>query len=716
MTVGPPVHGEWSRYVSTAQALLNLAPALHRLDLLLEHLLQDAEARGGVASAALRGLYVSHEEAAALLTRTPGKPLLDRPEGAPAGPLTEDGEPLMHMARQYRLSRFDTDLLLIALAPELDLRYERIYGFLQDDATRRRATVDLALNLRTASPAEKMARLVHLAPEAPLIRNEVVHLVADPNHVQPPLLAHYLIVDHQILRALLGHEGLDPHLARFCRLEPPGPDLASLPVRGALKDGLDGLCRRAFDDRRPLALHFHGPPGSGRRTAARALAGALGLTLLSADLACAAESGGELAALLRLLFREAELNKRLLYLDGVEELRADDKRGLYHALRTAIARDRGVIVMAGTSPLSAAADGPANLIEIAFGALDFDQRRCLWRQRLREFGGSLTDADLDALAGRLRLTAGEIARAVSSAFARQALRPGGDAPDPASSPGLDELFAAARSLSGRELVRLTRKIEPRQSWSDLVLPPDQLAQLSEITTQARLRPKVFGEWGFGRKLSNGKGLSALFVGPPGTGKTMAAEVIAGELRLDLYKIDLSQVISKYIGESEKNLDRVFRAAENANLVLFFDEADALFGKRSEVRDSHDRYANVEIAYLLQKMDEYEGVAILATNLRQNLDEAFLRRLQFVVEFPFPDEEHRRRIWRVTFPAETPIDPAVDFDLLAREVKLAGANLRNIAVAAAFGAAADGAPIGMRHLLQAARREYQKMGRNWAVAA
>ena len=226
---------------------------------------------------------------------------------------------------------------------------------------------------------------------------------------------------------------------------------------------------------------------------------------------------------------------------------------------------------------------------------------------------------------------------------------------------------------------------------------------------------MFGVWGFDRKLSGGKGLSALFAGPPGTGKSMAAEVIAGELRLDLYKIDLAHIVSKYIGETEKNLDRVFRAAENATVVLFFDEADALFGKRSEVKDSHDRYANIEIAYLLQKMEEYEGLAILATNLRQNLDEAFVRRLQFVVEFPFPDEAYRRRIWQVSFPSETPIDADVDLALLAREVKLAGGNIRNIALAGAFRAAAAGAPVGMDHLLHAARREYQKLGRNWSVA-
>jgi SpoVK/Ycf46/Vps4 family AAA+-type ATPase len=222
--------------------------------------------------------------------------------------------------------------------------------------------------------------------------------------------------------------------------------------------------------------------------------------------------------------------------------------------------------------------------------------------------------------------------------------------------------------------------------------------------------RVLGTWGFDRKLSQGKGVNVLFAGPSGTGKTMAAEIIANELGLDLYKIDLSGIVSKYIGETEKNLDRIFRAAENANAILFFDEADALFGKRSEVRDSHDRYANLEISYLLQKMEAYAGIAILATNLRQNLDDAFVRRLAFTVHFPFPDETSRRRVWAGIWPAETPLAADVDLAFLARQFKLSGGNIKNIALAAAFLAAEDGGRVTMAHLLQATRREYQKLGK------
>jgi SpoVK/Ycf46/Vps4 family AAA+-type ATPase len=248
-----------------------------------------------------------------------------------------------------------------------------------------------------------------------------------------------------------------------------------------------------------------------------------------------------------------------------------------------------------------------------------------------------------------------------------------------------------------------------------VLPEDSLAQLREICRRVTYRQNVLGQWGFGRKFSAGKGVNALFAGPSGTGKTMAAEILAGELGLDMYKIDLAGVVSKYIGETEKNLDRIFKTAHDANAILFFDEADALFGKRSEVRDSHDRYANIEISYLLQKIEEYEGVAILATNLRQNMDESFVRRLAFTVHFPLPDKASRQRMWTGIWPADTPLAPDLDLDFLAGQFKLSGGNIRNIALAAAFLAAGDGGVVTMAHLLHATRREYQKMGKTIAEA-
>jgi SpoVK/Ycf46/Vps4 family AAA+-type ATPase len=253
---------------------------------------------------------------------------------------------------------------------------------------------------------------------------------------------------------------------------------------------------------------------------------------------------------------------------------------------------------------------------------------------------------------------------------------------------------------------LAQRIEPAASWNDLVLPDLQKRTLSDVVLHMRQRAKVYQQWGFAAKSARGLGISALFAGGSGTGKTMAAEVLAAELKLDLYRIDLSTVVSKYIGETEKNLRRVFDAAEASGAILLFDEADALFGKRSEIRDSHDRYANIEVSYLLQRIESYRGLAILTTNLKDSLDSAFLRRIRFVVQFPFPDLDQRTEIWRRMFPHATPTE-GLDPTKLAR-LSVAGGNIRNIALGAAFLAAGDGTSVRMAHLLRAAQSECAKI--------
>jgi SpoVK/Ycf46/Vps4 family AAA+-type ATPase len=330
----------------------------------------------------------------------------------------------------------------------------------------------------------------------------------------------------------------------------------------------------------------------------------------------------------------------------------------------------------------------------------YRQRTVLWQHFMGQ--PVLDEPDLELLAGQFALTSGQIRDAVSSA--RDA------STQQQRSLESQDLFGAARAHSNPNLATLARKIDPRYSWDDIVLPEDSLTLLHEIVNTVRERPLVLEEWEVGKKLVSSTGVTVLFAGPPGTGKTMAAEVISNELKLDLFKIDLSTVVSKYIGETEKNLEQIFAEAQSSNAILFFDEADALFGKRSEVKDAHDRYANIEISYLLQRMEMYDGVTILATNLRANLDEAFTRRLQFSVNFPFPREPYRLRIWETLFPPKVPRDPEIDFAELAKRFRLAGGNIRNIIVNAAYLAAADGGRVTMKHLSHSTRRELQKMGR------
>ena len=275
---------------------------------------------------------------------------------------------------------------------------------------------------------------------------------------------------------------------------------------------------------------------------------------------------------------------------------------------------------------------------------------------------------------------------------------------------VSSLVAAARGQSSHHLDSLALKIRPRYTWGDIVLPEEELGVLHEIVGTIRGRARVLDEWGLNKKLVPNPGIAVLFAGPPGTGKTLAAQVMAAELGMDLYRIDLSTVVSKYIGETEKNLERIFSQAANSNTILFFDEADAIFGKRSDVKDAHDRYANIEVSYLLQRIESYDGVAILASNLRSNLDDAFIRRLQFIVDFPFPDETQRLQIWNVLFPPGVPRGEALDFESFAKRFRLSGGNIRNAIVNAAFAAASEDCGVSNRHLAHAVRRELQKMGR------
>jgi len=691
-----------------------LPGALLRLDALLRAALSAANAAGekGVAADFYRGLEIRPEDVERALAAEPGQPLFERTGNVPGRlALAHDVPAFQWLVETFGLAGFDLDVILLALAPEIDLRYERLYAYLQDDVTRKRPTVDLALNLFASDAAEKLALRSRFAPDAPLERHELVRIFPDPNMVQPPLLAHYLKLDEQIVRLLLGQSQLDSRLADFARLTVPVAIAAEAGFNTPLEENLAALAARSEKDQRPLRLYFEGPEVSGKLRAVDAVARAIGARVLTVNLERAVEAARDLPALLRVAFREAWLGGSALFLDGVDAVRRDERSAAWQALLERLAIHPGVVVLSGVQPWLPCGRA-VGMLALRFDVLARPAAARAWEEQLKDSGLEVERTGVELLADRFRLTSNQIADAVACAASRGRLEAAATSPPGELQVGIDELCAAARAESGHALGRLARKVEARYTWNDIVLPDEQLEQIREVCNQARHWRRVFEDWGFNRKLSLGKGLNVLFSGPPGTGKTMAAEVIASELKLDLYKIDLSQVVSKYIGETEKNLDRIFSAAENSNAILFFDEADALFGKRSEVKDSHDRYANIEIGYLLQKMEEYEGIAILATNVKHHIDEAFVRRMQAVIEFPFPEEAERRRVWQVAFPEEAPISRDVDFGALARAVRLAGGNIKNIARLAAFLAAADGGVIAMPHLVKASRREYQKLGRTW----
>jgi AAA+ superfamily predicted ATPase len=689
--------------------------AFHRLDLLLAAGVEGARRRYGPEAAgdSYRGLYVSEEQVQRALRATVAEPLVGVRPVAPIAPewerIAADNRRWAWLRDRYDLTERELDVVLIALGPDVDRRYEQLYGYLQDDVSARRPTVSLVLDLLIASPAERLAAMGMFAADGPLVCNHLVSLRADRRAEDPPLIARVIAVDEQITATLLGWPGLDHRLAASCRVVTP-PSGASGRPRGEHDrrvDELQALLATAWG-RTPVRLCFHGPAGTGRRRTALALGERLGRKVLLVAGSVLAGDPTTAPELIRLALRQAEVDDALMYMADADALRTISSQFGPDALVAALAAHPGVVVLGTGQAWTPSPQEPLGMIGVAFSAPGASDRRRMWRREVSAAGARSAPRDLAAVGDRFRLSPGQIRDAALTAVGETRLQ---QPPDGTDVLRLTRhgLFSVARRQTGHELTAFARWVRPVHGWDDLVVPDDAHRQLRELAARVEHRPLVMDEWGFDARLAGGRGVTALFAGPPGTGKTMAASVIAAELGLDLFAIDLSTVVSKYIGETEKNLSRVFNAAADSDAVLFFDEADALFGKRSEVRDAHDRYANVEIAYLLQRMDEFDGLAVLATNLRHHIDEAFIRRLHVIVDFPFPDTAERLRIWRSCLPRSVPLADDVDYAAMAR-YRLAGGSIRNVVLGAAYLAAEAGRPLGQAELVAATRRELQKMGK------
>jgi ATP-dependent 26S proteasome regulatory subunit len=661
----------------------------------------------------LQGLVVSESEVEDLLSRPIGTFTTDggsegdslngkMSEGVHShtgGRSSEPEAPLGRVARLFGLTPFDVGAILISIAADLDQRFGLLYAYLQDDVTRRQPSVDFILTLLCDSFGHKLEQRQRFLPSAPLLYWDLLRLQDGSTPASESLLAKQCQVDARVIEYLLGSNDIDERLHAFVQFASSAAT-SELSSRGINAN----LIRHARRKGQRFFLHFQGPDGVGKSTAARVLSFELGRPLLEIDLErlTALDLPG-FARTVRLIVREAILANAATYWRAFDLLQSAEKASWLRVLRVEVERHTGLHIFGGESFWE-----PSNLPEdwgfrrVEFSRPSLDDRLNLWHSCVPTAGRG-ADVDLNAIAQTFRLTGGQIGEAARLARELAATR---DHDGPVSMTDLQE---ACRAQSSSKLSTLARKITPRRVWTDIILPEDRLQHLREICNAMKFRAKIYDQWGFEQKLSLGKGLNVLFAGPSGTGKTLAAEIMATELGLELYKIDLSSMVSKYIGETEKNLSHIFSEAENSNAILFFDEADALFGKRTEVRDSHDRYANIEVNYLLQKVEEYDGVVILATNFRRNMDDAFLRRMHFTVEFPFPDEADRLRIWQKIWPEATPRDE-LDLELMARRFEISGAAIRNIALSAAFLAASDGDRVGMQHLLHGARRECQKMGK------
>ncbi|MBC8115460.1 MAG: ATP-binding protein, partial [Candidatus Saccharimonas sp.] len=530
-----------------------------------------------------------------------------------------------------------------------------------------------------------------ISPERPLRRLRLVE-VNQPGAT--PLTAAALRADEKIVNYIKGLNYLDDRLTPLLLPFDADSDVALPPSQQAVADEVASQLQSAASQGRghlPL-VQLVGADVASKQLVAQQVASTFGLELqrLPADLIPA--DFHELETLLKLWDREHRLLPVALYIDASESDAAQLERPSSPQSRF-LARAGGLVFL-DAPDLRHLKGRPSLSFDIAKPTAT--EQRDLWRELL---GDEVDDATASELAGQFSLNAATIHR-----IAQESSLPSSTAHCPL--PTAHYSWTACRRATRPRLDALAQRIDARATWDDLVLPDDETQQLREIADQIQHRSRVYDDWGFRAKHNRGLGVSVLFAGESGTGKTMAAEVIANDLQLDLYRIDLSAVVNKYIGETEKNLRKLFDAADDSGAILFFDEADSLFGKRTEVKDSHDRYANLEVNYLLQRMEAYRGLAILATNLKSSLDQAFLRRLRFIVSFPVPDTAQRRELWSKAFPTETPLAP-LDLDRLAR-LNVTGGNIHTIALNAAFASANDGPQLSMPHILKAARAEYRKL--------
>jgi len=578
----------------------------------------------------------------------------------------------------FRLSSFERDILLLCAGMELDAAFASSAAAANGDAQRPYPTFGLALAAFTQPHWNA------LLPTAPLRHWRLIEFGQSGGLTGAPVTTRPLRIDEKILHYLTGIQHLDERLANFVSHVTPPARL--MPTQQGIADCLVHSWSALPKPRPVLALS--GPDRVSARLIAGSACRSMGMTPYSLNAHALPSVPSELHLFIRLWERDAGLGSIALVLNcedadvtPTHETQCNEFIERINVPLIVISRERRRIENRSAIAFEIARPGTPD-------------QRTAWKAASLESVHGL-NGHLDRLTSQFSLNLSEIHAAAAEAKV---------ASD--SESAFDALWDACRKQTRSHLDALAQRIDCNSTWNDLVLPEEQKEILHDIVAQVRQRSKVYETWGFGQKSNRGLGISVLFAGSSGTGKTMAAEVLAGELSLDLYRIDLSSVVSKYIGETEKNLRRVFDAADTGGAILLFDEADALFGKRSDVKDSHDRYANIEVSYLLQRMEAYRGLAILTTNMRSALDAAFLRRLRFIVQFPFPDAIQRAQIWRQVFPKNAPTC-GLNPDRLA-QLNVAGGNIRNMALTAAFIAADRNEPVGMSHVLLAARSEYAKL--------
>ncbi len=693
-----------------------LSDELFLLDLkILRHL--EVEERFGNADENTAGFFVTEEEVrASLKTDIKSREHLSSPKQEDTlnnkikeleANLLEKGSsretltvfPLQMISEKISLDRFEIDVLVMALALEIDKKYERIFAYFNDDLNKKAPSIDLALSALGTYGEKTLSVHKYFSEQAPLRAYNLIYFVN--NHDEEGFLSTRFRVDEGIKNFIFGVDIIHPLLRRMVKYDYPLTVNQLSGSKAKAKNEIRKILADSYS-REPSGLIFwlYGKSGAEKKSVVTALCCELEIPLFTVNIESIL-SDSDVAETIKLLFRDAVLNSATLFLQGGNLFSQDDERirSLKRLFFRAIT-DFTWFVFIDARNFWAPENHDSFLYwcPIEVKTPTFFERRHVWADLLQQT--AVDPAHIDAVAGRFAFNEDQIAKAVDYLNLKYNN----------STINLDTLIQACSFQSPENLPSFTKKVTLHYKWDDLVLSKDKLQHLKEICGYLKYKHQVYFDWGFDKKLSLGKGLNILFTGPSGTGKTMTAEILADELKLDLYKTDLSSIVSKYIGETEKNLEKIFDATSAGNAILFFDEADALFGKRSEVKDAHDRYANIETNYLLQRIEEHNGVVILSTNLGKNMDDAFLRRMQFTVEFPFPDEKHRELIWQKMYPADTPVSGEINYRFLSKKLNISGGNIKNIALASAFLAAERDKCVEMKHILFAARREYEKLGK------
>ena len=608
--------------------------------------------------------------------------------------------PLEYLFKIRRAGDFLRHCVCLSLASELDGDIGSIYADIPENHGKLYPTVELCeclysvekdrrLNCMHSLFEEKEAFRFFFGGELPLgIRTE-------------------LRLEQRILQFIFSPESEPEALQSFTQLY-YGSELIDKPlvIREELADQLAEYLKETTTEKK--IIYLFGKPGSGRRFLIRHACARNRVFCLEAD--AGKLNGVDADRLLNEIIRETVIRRAVLCIRDFQQLFLDTRpfQALY-TVRQLLKALPVVILTADQKWPSGLEDFPVPVTELELTEPGVEDRIRIWLEAFRQYPKAMPEPfkkdhkRLEGLAGKFSFQPGQIMEAVREAE-RNAGWSGKEVEE-------DTLYQACRSQVNHRLGEKAMRIKASYGWDDLILPPDRKQMLKNACDQIEYSHQVYGTWGFAAKMAYGRGISMLFYGPPGTGKTMGAQVLARELHLELYKADLSSVMSKYIGETEKNLGEIFEEVKKSQSILFFDEADVLFGKRSEVKDAQDKYANAETAYLLQKMEEYEGIVILATNYMQNFDEAFKRRIRFMIEFPLPDAKRRFQIWQQVYPDTTPVSEDVDFDFLASQFELSGSSIKNIAVSAAFRAAAAGTKVEMGQLLDCLREEMKKSGKN-----